>query len=183
MKLWPGQSNPSGETGGEDFERAAARVSAELPADPGPGAAAGGEEEGESLEIRPEWAVFVARTPFEIGAKFYHPAFALSDEQAYALGPKFLPLMQKVADEWIPRWLGSVGNRNPELFDACAAFAVTAFVQWQHVEKIRQLEAAERAEAAAAARKPESGVLVMPPDTAPAPVKVGNRDEEGRLVI
>src|SRR5260370_18013462 len=138
--------------GGTDFETAAARVTAavlhnpeedpglsEKPGDGKPNAPE--DESGDRLEIRPEWAVAIARSPYALVAKIYHPAFALSDEQAEKLGPKILPLIRKATDVWIPSWLAGVSNRNPEMFDAVAALAVAAAVQWTHVGKVRQAEA------------------------------------------
>ena len=178
------QSQAAAETGG-DFEAAAARVTAEVEEVPVPGAAEGQpEKEGVSLLIRPEWAVFVGRSLFGVGAKFYHPAFALSDEQAEALGPKLLPLIQKVTDEWVPTWLGSVGNRNPELFDAVAAIAVTGLVQWQYVAKVRKMEA-EQAAARQAERQADAGGGAVTDAAFPLPPKpkVGDIDAEGFRVI
>ena len=103
----PEEQNPM--TGGSSFDEAAARVTGVLEPEPAPPSA---DSEtvvvGERLEIRPEWAEWFVRQPFEIGARLYHPAFAISDAQAEALGPKVLPLMQKIANEWIP--LGSVAS-------------------------------------------------------------------------
>ena len=152
--MW-GAKNKNQNPGGIDFDTAATRVTAE----PAPEsdeevtrnanevADAMADAEGETLEIRPEWAVAIARSPYAIVARFYHPAFALTDEQAEKLGPKLLPLIRKVTDVWIPKWLAGVSNRNPEVFDAVAALAVTGYVQWVNVQKIQQAEreAAENA--------------------------------------
>jgi hypothetical protein len=147
--------SPNPNPGGIDFDTAAARVTAE----PAPGsdeevnrnaefvAAAIESDEGETLEIRPEWAVLIARSPYAVVASFYHPAFALTDGQAEKLGPKILPLIRKVTDVWIPSWLAGVSNRNPEIFDAVAALALTGFLQWQNVQKIIQAEAEASANA------------------------------------
>jgi hypothetical protein len=178
------ENNQAGEAGGDEFDRAAARVSADLPADPVPGAAAGGEEEGELLVIRPEWAVEVARLCFLPAAKFVHPAYALADEEAVAISPQMQKFLQAVADKYAPAAVGRLANKYPEFFDLAGALGVLYWQKWRYVSHIRRMEAEQRAEAeAAAGRKPESGVLVMPPESSPAPVKVGDRDEQGRLVI
>jgi hypothetical protein len=185
--------SPNQNPGGIDFDTAAARVTAEsLPnpeEDPGlyeqPGDGnpnAPEDESSERLEIRPEWAVFLARSPYAIVSKFYHPAFALSDQQAEKLGPKILPLIRKVTDVWIPSWLAGVSNRNPEMFDAVAALAVTGFFQWQTVQKIQQAEAE-----AAANAKPVRGerVTEMPLRSEPGVDEriAGQRLADGSLVI
>lgn len=192
--------------GGTDFEAAAARVTAEAVteepnADAERAAANYGKSdladalqgETEKLEIRPEWAVWIARSPYALGAKLWHPAFALSDEQAEKLGPKLLPLIRKVTDVWIPSWLAGASNRNPELTDAVLALAVTGYVQYMHVQKVIQAEA-EAAENA----KRVKGERVTDPDLAfrgiemplrsdsapePEPRIIGGRLADGSLVI
>jgi hypothetical protein len=153
------KSNPNAVAGG-DFEAAAARVTAidEHPAEVS-GEVGGPALMVERFEIQPEWAEAAARFPFALAARFYHPAFALSDEQARTLGPAWLPLIQKYANEWVPTWLGSAANRNPELFNAVMATTVVVFVQWQGVQRAIQAEAeaAARKEAEAAAAAKQEG--------------------------
>jgi hypothetical protein len=178
------KESQTGAVGGDEFERAAARVSADLPADPGPGAAAGVEQEGESLAIRLEWAEAAARLCFLPAARMVHPAYALADEEAEVISPKMQAFLQAVADKYAPAALSRVANKYPEFLDLAGALGVLYWQKWRYVSHIRRMEAEQRAEAeAAAGRKPESGVLVMPPESSPAPVKVGDRDEQGRLVI
>ena len=193
MSLWGKKSetetgNQSQPQAGGSFEEAAARVSAEVPREDAPETAAA--EEGETLELRPEWGVIIARAPFELVSKFYHPAFALSDEQAEYLGPKLLPLVKKFTDEWIPSWLAGVSNRNPEVTDALGAFLYVGFIQWQYVQKIRKMEArlsaerqqpAERKEAEEFAAKAVASVEL--PADPPRRPKAGERDKDGVLVI
>lgn len=177
----PEEQNPM--TGGSSFDEAAARVTGVLEPEPAPPSA---DSEtvvvGERLEIRPEWAEWFVRQPFEIGARLYHPAFAISDAQAEALGPKVLPLMQKIANEWIPSWLGSVGNRNPELLDAVSAIAVTAFFQWQYVGKIRRLEALAAARVEAD-KEAASGVADIPGASIPINRQDSDRALDGSRII
>lgn len=140
--------------GGIEYEDAAAHVTAQ---DPLPGSdeevtanmedMAAAMMEGETLEIRPEWAAGIARSPFSLVSKFYHPAFALSDAQAQKLGPKIVPLIKKLTDVWIPSWLAGASNRNPEIVDALGAFLIVAWVQYQNVERIRAEEAKARRDA------------------------------------
>ena len=177
--------------GGIDFESAAARVTAAEVADPLEAESAEARafvanamaaDEGGELEIRPEWAVAIARSPYALIAKFYHPAFALSDEQAEKLGPKLLPLIRKVTDVWIPKWLAGASNRNPEMTDAVLALAVTGYVQWMHVQKIQE---SEREAAENAKRVKGERVTEMPlrSDPEPEPRIVGERLADGSLVI
>ena len=189
--MW-GSKDKKENPGGIDFDSAAKRVTAEvLPnpeEDPGlyekPGDGnlnnAPEDESGDRLEIRPEWAVFLARSPYALVAKFYHPAFALSDEQAEKLGPKILPLIRKVTDVWIPSWLAGVSNRNPEMSDAVFALAFIGYVQWQHVQRIQQAEAE-----AAANAKPVRGerVTEMPLRSEPEERIRGERLADGSLVV
>ncbi len=178
--------------GGTDFESAAARVTAEVLPNPeedpglyekrGDGNPNAPEDEGDGLEIRPEWAVALARAPYAVVARFYHPAFALSDEQAEKLGPKLLPLIRKVTDVWIPKWLAGASNRNPEMTDAVLALALTGYVQWMHVQKIQE---SEREAAENAKRVKGERVTEMPLRSDPAvePRIVGERLADGSLAI
>ncbi|HET7107803.1 MAG TPA: hypothetical protein VFI38_13415 [Candidatus Acidoferrum sp.] len=184
MKLWgPSQSKENQtETGGDEFERAAGQVSADLPADPGavPGEMEAGE--GESLAIRPEWAKAAAVFCFVPAARMVHPAYALSPEEAEIISPKMQAFLQAVADKYAPAALSRVANKYPEFLDLAGALGVLYWQKWRYVSKLREMEARERAEREAE-RKPGDGVLVMPPEPSPAPLKVGDRDGEGRLVI
>ena len=187
--MWGKSKNEN--PGTTDFETAAARVTAEvLPnaeEDPGlyekPGDGnlnAPEDETGDRLEIRPEWAVAIARSPYALGAKLYHPAFALSDEQAKKLGPKILPLIRKVTDVWIPSWLAGVSNRNPEISDAVFAMVFLLYVQWQHVQKIQQAEA----EAAANAKPVRGERVTEMPLRSEAEERIrGERLADGSLVV
>jgi hypothetical protein len=191
--MWGSKSKSENQAGGTDFETAAARVTAEAlpnPEDPisfekpGDGNSNAPEDEsGDRLEIRPEWAVFLARSPYALVAKFYHPAFALSDEQAEKLGPKLLPLIRKVTDVWIPSWLAGVSNRNPEMTDAVFALAVTGYVQWMHVQKVMQAEAEAAENAKRVKGEHTNTVTEMPLRSEPEPLIVGQRAADGSLVI
>lgn len=182
MKMW-GQSkqHQNVEIGGDDFERAAARVSAELPADPGPGGAGEGEQVGESLAIRPEWAREAARLCFLPAAKFVHPAYALADEEAAAITPQMQTFLQAVADKYAPAAVGRLANKYPEFFDLAGALGVLYWQKWRYVSHIRRMEAEQ---AAREASEKQAGESASP---APVPIRgavaVGDRDEEGRLVI
>jgi len=189
--MWGKNKNEN--PGGTDFETAADRVTAEVLPNPeedpgfsekpGDGSSNAPEDEsGDRLEIRPEWAVALARSPYALVAKFYHPAFALSDEQAKKLGPKLLPLIRKVTDVWIPSWLAGASNRNPEMTDAVLALAVTGYVQWMHVQKIQETE---REAADNAKRVKGERVTEMPLRSDPEPEEriVGERLADGSLVI
>lgn len=184
--------SPNQNPGGIDFDTAAARVTAETEdtgvefakelRDNVHGSAAAAEDDGETLEIRPEWAVFLARTPYALVSKFYHPAFALSDEQAEKLGPKLLPLIRKVTDVWIPSWLAGVSNRNPEMTDAIAALCVTGYFQYLNVQKIMEAEA-EAAENAKPVRGERVTEMPLRPEPGVDERIVGQRTADGSLVI
>jgi hypothetical protein len=83
--------------------------------------------------------------------------------------------LQAVADKYAPEALGRVANKYPEFFDLTAALGVLYWQKWRYVSKIRQMEAAERAEEAQS--KPEEKPSVV------RPLRVGDRTEDGALVI
>jgi len=153
-------------TAGGDFEAAAARVTVEPePADELPGAEAEAAP-AEAFLIRPEWANAAARLCFLPAARLSHPAFALTDEEAEKITPQFQALMQAVSDRYAPALLGRVANRHPELFDAAAALGVLYWQKWRYVAKLRQIEAQQAAEKAAAER---SARAAGQPSEAPIP--------------
>lgn len=188
--MWGKSKNEN--PGGTDLETAAARVTAEeekpeetIAADP-PSPLDSPEQE--SLEVPPEVVTAIARAPYAAIARFYHPAFALSDEQAEKLGPKMLPLIRKITDVWIPSWLAGASNRNPELRDAVLALAVTGYVQWMHVQKVMQAEAeaAENAKRVKGERVTEMPIRSdAAPEVAPEVITrvVGARMADGSIVI
>lgn len=179
MSLWNGKKKSEMTTtgGGEEFERAAAAVSAELPEDRAAAEPAAVVEENESLLIRPEWAEAAARFCFLPAARFSHPAYALSDEEAEKIAPLMQTFLQAVADKYAPAALGRVANKYPEFFDLAAALGVLYWQKWRYVSHLRQMEAQERAEAAEAAAGSGSA-------PAPArPVRAGERDSSGVLII
>jgi len=185
MKLWGQSKENSGATGGE-FEQAAARVTAE---DVPRAAGADGAEvpDGEDrLEIRPEWAEAAARLCFLPAARLSHPAYALTDEEADVISPKMQAFLQAVADKYAPAALGRVANKYPEFFDLTAALGVLYWQKWRFVSKMRALDAAEKAAAAATAERevprPVQSVD-LPGVSLPLRTKVGQRTEDGALVI
>ena len=180
MKMW-GQSrqHQNAVTGGDEFDAAAARVSAEVAEEPGPGAAAVEPEPETALVIRVEWAETAARLCFVPPARLVHPAYALEDREAAAIAPQMQAFLQAVADKYAPAALGRVASKYPEFFDLAAALGVLYWQKWRHVSRIQKLEAEERA--AAASREKETA-------GAPAPVPIraraGERDAEtGALII
>ncbi len=177
MKFW-GQDKEieAGMTGGDEFDRAAARVSAEVPEGPGPGAVAAEPETGESLMIRPEWAEAAARLCFLPAARMVHPAYALADEEAAAISPQMQKFLQAVADKYAPAALGRVANKYPEFFDLAAALGVLYWQKWRYVSHLRQMEVAQRAEKQAQDNPGEEAA-------GPTLVKPGEQFEKGMRVI
>jgi hypothetical protein len=180
MKMW-GQSkqHQNAVAGGDEFDAAAARVSAEV-AEPGPGAAAVEPEPENSLEIRPEWAEAAARLCFVPAAKLVHPAYALEDGEAAAISPQMQAFLQAVADKYAPAALGRVASKYPEFFDLAAALGVLYWQKWRHVSRIQRLEAEERT--AALAGKP-SGESAAPVSIRAARAGEKRDAETGALII
>lgn len=140
-------------TAGGDFEAVAARVTAEVEQSELPGADSAGAPE--ALIIRPEWANAAARLCFLPAAKFSHPAFALTDEEAEKITPQIQALLQAVSDRYAPALLGHMANKHRELFDAVAALGVLYWQKWRLVSHLRKVEAMERARMAAEAQQPK----------------------------
>jgi len=193
MQMWGrSKQHQSAEIGG-DFESAAARVTAEVEAEPVPGTVAGEPEAENSLTIRPEWAETAARLCFLPAAKLWHPAYALEDSEAAAIAPQMQTFLQAVADKYAPAAVGRLANKYPEFFDLAAALGVLYWQKWRYVSHIRRVEAEraemqqrkERGEAEAFAADAVASGQFIPGTAAPSEskLKAGDRDEEGRLVI
>jgi hypothetical protein len=150
----------------------------QAPASPGPVEETG---EGDALVIRPSWADAAARLCFVPAARLAHPAYALTDEEAEVISPKMQAFLQAVADKYAPAAFSRVANKYPEFCDLTAALGILYWQKWRYVSKLKQMEAAERAEAERAAAAHPRGFPgeVQPP----ARPKVGERDEDGVLVI
>ena len=176
MKLWGQGKENSGASGG-DFEQAAARVTAQVETE---SARAAGPEElpGEDrLEIRTEWAEAAARACFFPAARLWHPAYALTNEEAEVISPKMQAFLQAVADKYAPAAIGRVASKYPEFFDLTAALGVLYWQKWRFVTKMRALDAAERAQKEADTEPASERIDI------PLRPKVGERTEDGALVI
>jgi hypothetical protein len=197
MRLWGQEKQNQSEAVGGEFEQAAARVTAAV--EPDPTGAGGPADEGQDgLLIRPEWANGAARLIFLPAAKFSHPAFALTDDEAERITPQMQAFMQAIADKYAPELLGRLANKYPEFFDLTAAVGILYWQKWRYVSQIRRMEAmeaermraenqrpAERAEAetfAAAAVASGSFIPGAPAPSVEQP-KAGERDGQGRLII
>jgi hypothetical protein len=182
MKLWGQKSETENQSPvGGSFEEAAARVTAEQPFDPMREVLEEGKTEAgeDTLLIRPDWAEGVARLCFFPAARLSHPAYALTEEEAEIISPKMQAFLQAVADKYAPTALGRVANKYPEFFDLTAALGVLYWQKWRYVSKLRQMEAAERAEREASE---QAGRPVAVESLPPRP-KVGERTADGALVI
>jgi len=183
MKLWGQSKENSGEAGG-DFEAAAARVTAGSDEEVTRNAAevTAAIEDGDAFEIRPEWAEAAARLCFLPAARLSHPAYALTDEEAEVISPKMQAFLQAVADKYAPAALGRVANKYPEFFDLTAALGILYWQKWRFVSKMRALDAVDRAKAEVEI-KPASDSIDLPGVSLPLRPKVGERTEDGALVI
>jgi hypothetical protein len=185
MQMWGrSKQHQNAEAGGEEFEAAAARVSAEVEAGPVPGAAAVEVEgEGESLEVRPEWAEAAARLCFLPAARIVHPAYALADEEAEIISPKMQAFLQAIADKYAPAAFSRVANKYPEFLDLAGALGVLYWQKWRYVSKLREMEAAARAEGREVETKPAPSSIDLPGVSLPLRQKAGERTPDGVLVI
>jgi hypothetical protein len=183
MQLWGKSKENSAGTGGE-FEEAAARVTVGSDEEVSRNAAemVDAVSGADRLEIRPEWAQAAARLCFLPAARLSHPAYALTDEEAETISPQIQALLQAVADKYAPALVGRVANKHPELFDAAAALGVLYWQKWRLVSRLQEMEAAERA-AAAAKIPPAPSSIELPGVSLPLRPQAGERDADGIRVI
>ncbi|OQW38604.1 MAG: hypothetical protein A4C66_11595 [Nitrospira sp. HN-bin3] len=162
-----------------EFEQAASRVATEPePATPlappnAPVPAPAGEVKEAAPAVRfvvsPGLAAGVAELlPYGLLSAVHHPAWALTDEQVAALGPKWQPVLQRFADKYAPAWLARIHSEDPELRDLVIALGLVTLVKWRDVgsAKAEQQNAARGKEAAASNVRP---IDRKPAETEPAP--------------
>lgn len=156
-------NKPKNAASGTDFDSAAAKVTAtEMP--PNAGGALGPdtpEEQEEHFSIREEWAEGAARLCFVPPARLIHPAYALTDEEAEAIGPKMQVFLQAVADKYAPALLTRIANKYPEFFDLTAALGVLYYHKYKFVSRLMAQEVEERARKQAE-EKAASNVIDIP---------------------
>jgi hypothetical protein len=152
--------------GGIDFETAAARVTVEekvlQPMDQELADELHEAAAGESLIIRPEWALVAVKGCFYPAAKWIHPAYEATDEEAQKAAPQMQAFLQTIADKYAPAMIARLANRHPEFWDLVAALGILYYQKWDAVTRIMAAEAdaAERAKRVKGERV--DGVTEMP---------------------
>jgi hypothetical protein len=144
------------------------------------------EPEEEALKVKPAWAVVAAKGVFFPAAKWIHPAYALTDEEAVRVAPEMQVFLQSLADKYAPVAVSRIANRYPEFADLIAALGTVYYHKWRAVKKLVAEEEQARREAGANAKN-VTPVAVMPTPEAiqeePELKVVGQRMRDGSLVV
>jgi hypothetical protein len=145
--------------GQDEFDRIAAEVAAET-AVPVSAEVVPGPEEPERFIVSDEFAREFVKMPFAALAKFVHPAFAISDEEAEhgarmhrglvlqimpAPRPPMQVCLQELADKYAPAMLAKMADNHRPLLTLIVAMSALGYAKWQTVAAIAAAEKAARA--------------------------------------
>src|SRR6266568_3649247 len=129
-----------------------------------------GEAAEDKFVIDEGWAVASVQFIFSPLAKYSHPAWEVTDEEAQLVSPKMQVFLQNLIDRYIPQFLSRFAAKNKELSELAGALAMLYFIKRRQVSRILKVEAAtERA-------KKDEGKRPLDPDSpfakdSPAPVE------------
>jgi hypothetical protein len=166
----------------EEFEEVAARVTAADMADPLEAesaearafmANAMNEKPDEKFVIKEKWAAGSLKLLYRAPAKYIHPGYALTDEQAAKAAPEMRECLQEVADKLLPAIVGRLVNKAPKFFDLLSVLAVLSYRKYEEVQELIALEREKEK------NKPDAGKFDDLPDDLP---RVGEPFEEKRVV-
>jgi hypothetical protein len=175
------------ETPRDEFDRIAAEVAAETaaPVDDEP---QDGPEPPERFIVSDEFAREFVKMPFAALAKFVHPGFAISDEEAEhgarihrglvmqimpAPRPPMQVCLQELADKYAPAMLAKMADNHRPLLTLIVAMSALGYAKWQTVAAIAATENAARAATEPPAPPPSKVVSIS---GEPAPSEDGKKE-------
>ncbi len=152
------QENRNGlDSGSDSFEDAAKSVTAAEK--PEKSSTESGEIAEDKFVIDEGWAVASVQFIFSPLAKYSHPAWEVTDEEAQLVSPKMQVFLQNLVDRYIPQFLSRFAAKNKELSELAGALAMLYFIKRRQVSRILKVEAAiERA-------KKDEGKRPLDPDS------------------
>lgn len=94
----------------------------------------------EKLKVEPAWAVKCAQAFFWPLAKYDHPAWTLTDEEAQKISPDIERFLQAVSDRYFPGWASHLYLRHRELWNFLSALVLLYYAKYKVVEAVRRAE-------------------------------------------
>jgi hypothetical protein len=96
----------------------------------------------EKFQIQPKWAIGATKALFVPLAKYQHPAWALSDEEAETVRPEMQTFLQAMFDRYVPSLLNSWASKHSEFTNLFLALGTLLYVKAKQVnESVAQAEA------------------------------------------
>jgi hypothetical protein len=106
--------------------------------------------------ITPDIAMAMVKGCFSPLAKYDHPAWALSDEEAGPVVPKMQAAIQAVLDRHMPEFMITMMNKYPEMLSLTYAMAMLYYVKFKAVRLLRMEEYRQEQKRLAEARRVEA---------------------------
>lgn len=98
----------------------------------------------EVFVIQPRWARGAVKACFIPLAKYQHPAWALTDEEAETVTPEMQTLLQATFDRYVPNVLNTWAARHTEIANLIIGLGSLYYMKYQAVNQVMLAEEAER---------------------------------------
>lgn len=96
------------------------------------------------FEIQPKWARGAVKACFVPLAKYQHPAWLLTDEEAEAVRPEMQSFMQAAFDKYVPSFLNRWASRHSEFANLLLGMGTLYYMKYQAVRDAMLAEEAMR---------------------------------------
>lgn len=93
--------------------------------------------------IQPRWARGAVKACFVPLAKYQHPAWALTDDEADKIAPEMQTLMQATFNRYVPSVLNDWAAKHTEIANLMVGLVSLYYVKYQMVQKAMLAEEAE----------------------------------------
>jgi hypothetical protein len=107
-----------------------------------------GLPEQETLAISEADAAEIVKWIYSHPAKFDHPAWAVTEEEAHGVAPKMQAMVQALLDRHMPQFIVRIMNRYPEAISLAAAMLLLTYAKAKAVKLAKVAEARIEQEAA-----------------------------------
>lgn len=125
------------------------------------------------FEIQPKWARGAVKACFMPLAKYQHPAWLLTDEEAEAVRPEMQGFLQAVFDKYVPTFLNAWASRHSEFANLAFAMGTLCYLKYQTVRDAMLAEEATRKVVEMSHPPVDSEVQEAKPETVNRPMLCG----------
>jgi hypothetical protein len=110
----------------------------------------------DEFTITPDMAMAMVKGCFSPLAKYDHPSWALTDEEASPVVPKMQAAIQAVLDRHMPQFMMQMMNKYPEMLSLTYAMVLLYYMKFKAVRLIRMEEYREEQKRLAELKKAEA---------------------------